>query len=62
MQDQAIAHQLQLTFDYLQQQTITLEELSENSAIAAAIYAKHLEQQWWNLQRYPISFILWQFI
>ncbi|MEH2250958.1 AAA-like domain-containing protein [Nostoc sp.] len=46
-------YQLQLAFYYLQQQTITLEELLENSAIAAAIYADHLEQQWWSLQRYP---------
>ncbi|MFB2769407.1 AAA-like domain-containing protein [Pelatocladus sp. BLCC-F211] len=46
-------YRLELAFYYLQQQTITLEELLENSAIAAAIYAEHLEQQWWNLQRYP---------
>ncbi|NEU81315.1 AAA-like domain-containing protein [Nostoc sp. UIC 10630] len=46
-------YRLQLAFYYLQQQTITLEELLENSAIATAIYADHLEQQWWNLQRYP---------
>jgi hypothetical protein len=45
-------YRLQLAFYYLQQQTITLEELLKNSAIAAAIYADHLEQQWWNLQRY----------
>ncbi|MBD0363370.1 MAG: AAA-like domain-containing protein, partial [Coleofasciculus sp. C3-bin4] len=46
-------YRLQLAFFSLQQQTITLEELLENSALAAAIYAEHLEQQWWNLQRYP---------
>ncbi|MEH2306806.1 AAA-like domain-containing protein [Nostoc sp.] len=46
-------YRLQLAFYCLQQQIITLEELLENSAIAAAIYADHLEQQWWNLQRYP---------
>ncbi|WP_138497506.1 AAA-like domain-containing protein [Nostoc sp. PA-18-2419] len=46
-------YRLQLAFYYLQQQTITLEQLLENSAIATAIYANHLEQQWWNLQRYP---------
>ena len=46
-------YRLQLAFYYLQQQTITLEELLENSASTAAIYADHLEQQWWNLQRYP---------
>ncbi|MBE8987265.1 AAA-like domain-containing protein [Nostoc sp. LEGE 12450] len=46
-------YRLQLAFYYLQQQTITLEELLENSVIATAIYADHLEQQWWNLQRYP---------
>ncbi|MEH2264078.1 AAA-like domain-containing protein [Nostoc sp.] len=46
-------YRLQLAFFSLQQQIITLEELLENSAIAAAIYADHLEQQWWNLQRYP---------
>ena len=38
---------------YLQQQTITLAELLENSQIVFAIYAEHLQQQWWNLQRYP---------
>jgi len=57
------AYRLQLAFYYLHQQTITLEELLENSAIApcaapcwsiaTTIYAEHLEQQWWNLQRYP---------
>ncbi len=46
-------YRLQLAFFYLQQQTIILEELLENSAIATAIYAEHLQQQWWNLQRYP---------
>ena len=56
-------YRLQLAFYYLHQQTITLEELLENSAIApcaapcwsiaTTIYAEHLEQQWWNLQRYP---------
>jgi hypothetical protein len=46
-------YRLQIAFYYLQQQTITLEELLENSASTAAIYADHLEQQWWNLQRYP---------
>jgi transcriptional regulator with XRE-family HTH domain len=46
-------YRLQLAFFSLQQQRITLEELLENSAIAAAIYADHLHQQWWNLQRYP---------
>lgn len=46
-------YRLQLAFFSLQQQTITLEELLENSANTAAIYADHLEQQWWNLQRYP---------
>ncbi|MBE9213349.1 AAA-like domain-containing protein [Plectonema cf. radiosum LEGE 06105] len=46
-------YRLQLAFYYLQQQTITLEQLLENSSIAAAIYAEHLESQWWNLLRYP---------
>ncbi|WGV26316.1 AAA-like domain-containing protein [Halotia branconii] len=46
-------YRLQLAFYYLQQQTITLEELLKNSAIAFGIYADHLEQQWWNLQCYP---------
>lgn len=46
-------YRLQLAFFYLQQQTITLEELLENSAIATDLYAEHLKQQWWNLQRYP---------
>ncbi|NEP41385.1 MAG: serine/threonine protein kinase [Okeania sp. SIO2H7] len=45
-------YRLQLAFYYLQQQTITLEELSENSERATALYAEHLQQQWWNLQRY----------
>ncbi|MBO1350515.1 MAG: AAA-like domain-containing protein [Hormoscilla sp. GUM202] len=46
-------YRLQLAFYYLRQQTITTEELLENSAIATAMYAEHLEQQWWNLKRYP---------
>jgi transcriptional regulator with XRE-family HTH domain len=46
-------YRLQLAFYYLQQQTITLEELLGNSEIALAIFAEHLQQQWWNLQRYP---------
>lgn len=46
-------YRLQLAFYYLHQQTITLEQLLENSTIATAIYADHLEQQWSNLQRYP---------
>jgi transcriptional regulator with XRE-family HTH domain len=46
-------YRLQLAFYHLQQQTITLTELLANSEIAFAIYAEHLEQQWWNLQRYP---------
>ncbi len=53
-------YRLQLAFYYLEQQTITLEELLENSAcaqrtldIATALYAEHIEEQWWNLQRYP---------
>jgi transcriptional regulator with XRE-family HTH domain len=46
-------YRLQLAFYYLQQQTITLEQLLEDSLTTAAIYADHLEQQWWNLQRYP---------
>jgi len=46
-------YRLQLAFYYLQQQTITLEELLENSQIALTIYAEHLQQQWWNLQCYP---------
>ncbi|NEO53807.1 MAG: serine/threonine protein kinase [Okeania sp. SIO3B5] len=45
-------YRLQLAFYYLQQQTITLEELLENSERATALYAEHLQQQWWNLQRY----------
>ncbi|MGD1806742.1 AAA-like domain-containing protein [Dapis sp. BLCC M126] len=45
-------YRLQLAFYYLQQQTITLEELLENSGSATALYAEHLQQQWWNLQRY----------
>ncbi|WP_094676135.1 AAA-like domain-containing protein [Hydrocoleum sp. CS-953] len=45
-------YRLQLAFYYLQQQTITLEELLENSDSTTAIYAEHLQQQWWNLQRY----------
>lgn len=46
-------YRLQLAFYCLQQQTITLEKLLENSEITLAIYAEHLQQQWWNLQRYP---------
>jgi hypothetical protein len=46
-------YRLQLAFYHLRQQTITLAELLANSEIAFAIYADHLEQQWWNLQRYP---------
>ncbi|MDJ0554195.1 MAG: AAA-like domain-containing protein [Microcoleaceae cyanobacterium MO_207.B10] len=45
-------YRLQLAFYYLHQQTITLEELLENSGSATALYAEHLQQQWWNLQRY----------
>ena len=45
-------YRLQLAFYYLQQQTITLEELLENSQSATSLYAEHLQQQWWNLQRY----------
>ncbi len=46
-------YRLQLAFYYLQQQTITLEELLEDSAIHTALYEEHLQPQWWNLQRYP---------
>jgi AAA-like domain len=46
-------YRLQLAFYYLQQQTITLEQLLENSVSTRGIYADHLEQQWWNLQPYP---------
>jgi transcriptional regulator with XRE-family HTH domain len=46
-------YRLQLAFSYLQQQTITLAELLANSEIVLTIYVEHLEQQWWNLQRYP---------
>jgi hypothetical protein len=46
-------YRLQLAFYHLQQQTITLTELLANSEIVFTIYAEHLEQQWWNLQRYP---------
>lgn len=46
-------YRLQLAFYYLQQQTITLKQLLENSVSTTGIYADHLEQQWWNLQPYP---------
>ncbi len=46
-------YRLQLAFSYLQQQTITLEELLANSKSTLAIYAEHLQQKWWNLQCYP---------
>lgn len=46
-------YRLQLAFYSLQQKTITLEELLENSAGATSIYGEHLQQQWWNLQGYP---------
>ncbi len=45
-------YRLQLAFYYLQQQTITLEELLDNSQSATSLYGEHLQQQWWNLQRY----------
>ena len=46
-------YRLQLAFYSLQQHTVTLEELLVNSAIATTLYAEHLQQEWWNLQRYP---------
>ena len=46
-------YRLQLAFYSLQQQTITLEELLVNSVLATTLYAEHLQQEWWNLQRYP---------
>jgi len=46
-------YRLQLAFYSLKQELITLEELLNNSEIALTIYAEHLEEQWWNLQRYP---------
>ena len=46
-------YRLQLAFYNLHHQTITLEQLLENSAIVTGIYADHLEQQWLNLQPYP---------
>ncbi|MEG3439444.1 AAA-like domain-containing protein [Pannus brasiliensis CCIBt3594] len=46
-------YRLQLAFYYFQQGTIALEELVENAGIALDLYAEHLQQQWWNLQRYP---------
>ncbi|MGF1673006.1 MAG: AAA-like domain-containing protein, partial [Rivularia sp. (in: cyanobacteria)] len=46
-------YRLQLAFYYLHQQSITLEQLLENSVSTRGIYADHLEQQWWNLLRYP---------
>ncbi|NEP90494.1 MAG: serine/threonine protein kinase [Okeania sp. SIO2C2] len=45
-------YRLQLAFYHLYQQTITVEELLENYDTATALYAEHLQQQWWNLQRY----------
>ncbi|EAW37852.1 AAA-like domain-containing protein [Lyngbya sp. PCC 8106] len=46
-------YRVQLAFYSLYQQTITLEELLENSGSTTALYKEHLKQQWWNLQRYP---------
>ena len=46
-------YRLQLAFYYVYEQIITLEELLENSEMALAIYAEHLQQQWWNLYCYP---------
>jgi hypothetical protein len=46
-------YRLQLAFHHLQRQIITLNQLLENSALTFAIYAEHLQQQWWNLQHYP---------
>jgi hypothetical protein len=46
-------YRLQLAFSYLQQQTVTLKQLLANAEMTLAIYGEHLQQQWWNLQRYP---------
>ena len=46
-------YRLQLAFYHLQQQTIALEQLLQDSAKSVALYADHLQQQWWNLQQYP---------
>ncbi|MGB3509570.1 MAG: AAA-like domain-containing protein [Microcoleaceae cyanobacterium] len=51
-------YRLQLAFYSLHQQTITLEELLENSGRATALYAEHLQQQWSNLQRYDELLLL----
>ena len=45
-------YRLQWAFYCLQRQTITLNELLENSETAVAIYAEHLQQQWCNLRQY----------
>lgn len=45
-------YRLQLAFYSLYQQTITLEAILENSDRLTALYAEHLQQQWWNLQHY----------
>jgi transcriptional regulator with XRE-family HTH domain len=45
-------YRLQLAFYSLYQQTITLEAILENSDRLTALYAEHLQQQWWNLQNY----------
>jgi transcriptional regulator with XRE-family HTH domain len=46
-------YRLQLAFYYLQQRIVTLEQLLENSAVSATLYADHLEQRWWQLKHYP---------
>jgi len=46
-------YRLQLAFSYLHRQTITLEQLLQDSTIALALYADHLQQHWWNLQNHP---------
>ena len=46
-------YRLQLAFNFLQQQNLSLSDLLENAAIAATVYSEHLQQQYWDLQRYP---------
>ncbi|MEB3311168.1 MAG: AAA-like domain-containing protein [Snowella sp.] len=46
-------YRLQLLFYHLLQETITLDSLFNDPDIALTIYSDHLQQQKWNLQRYP---------
>lgn len=46
-------YRLHLAFYHLRQETITLDNLLNNPDVALSIYSDHIQQQQWNLQRYP---------